>query len=115
MVDRIRLMPNHDPDWRRKVASLQAQCQSLLGREGMLSTAEQQQLSHLRQAMMRALNSRFRTTAEYRDFHFQNARQLLDDEGIDLSLPPVPDDARLEEIDSVLSMVNQVIDITTGG
>lgn len=112
MVGMIRLMPNHDPDWQQKVQSLRVRYKSLLDREGLLTTEEQNDLMQLRQAMDKALNSRFRTTAEYRDFYFNRARQLLDDEGIDMPLPYVPDDATLDDIDRVLNLVWAAVEVT---
>ncbi|MCR6629697.1 MAG: hypothetical protein NVV74_06385 [Magnetospirillum sp.] len=66
----------------------------------------------LREAMDRALNSRFRTTAEYRDFYFARARQLLEDEGIEMDLPDVAGDATVEEIDRVLGLVWAAVEVT---
>lgn len=112
MAATIRLMPNHDPHWREKLAVLQRRHRELLARDGLLTVAEQRELMVLREAMTRALNSRFRTTAEYRDFHFARARQLLDDEGIHLDLPDMAPDATVEEIDRVLGMVREAVDDT---
>lgn len=112
MASTIRLMPHHDPHWRDKVAALRARHRALLDHEGVLTVAEQRELAQLREAIDRALNSRFRTTAEYRDFYFDRARQLLEDEGIDMPLPKVADDATVEEIDRVLGMVWQAVEVT---
>ena len=49
--------------------------------------------------------ARFRTTAEYRDFYFARARQLLADEGIDMDLPDIAADATVAESDRVLGLV----------
>jgi flavorubredoxin len=112
MAATIRLMPNHDPHWRDKLATLQQRHSVLLACDGLLTVQEQRELMHLRQAMDRTLNSRFRTTAEYRDFYFARARQLLDDEGIDLTLPDVAADATVEEIDRVLGLVWAAVEVT---
>lgn len=112
MAATIRLMPNHDPHWRDKLETLQQRHAVLLARDGLLTVREQRELMHLRQAMDRTLNSRFRTTAEYRDFYLDRARQLLDDEGIDMTLPEVAADATIEEIDRVLGLVWAAVEVT---
>ena len=112
MAATIRLMPHHDPHWREKLAELQRRHHDLLARDGLLTVAEQRELMVLRQDMDRALNSRFRTTAEYRDFYFARARQLLDDEGIDMPLPDVAADATIEEIDRALGLVWAAVEVT---
>lgn len=112
MVATLRLMPNHDPHWREKAESLRRRHAELLSRDGMLTVEEQKELLVLRGAMDRALNSRFRTTAEYRDFYFDRARQLLEDEGIEMDLPEVAADATVEEIDRVLAIVWQAVEAT---
>lgn len=112
MAATIRLMPHHDPHWREKLDELQRRHSDLLARDGLLTLAEQRALMALRQAMDRVLNSRFRTTAEYRDFYFARARQLLDDEGIAMELPDVAADATIEEIDRALGQVWAAVDVT---
>lgn len=112
MASTIRLMPHHDPHWREKLERLQCRHTALLARDGLLTVDEQREVMGLRAAMDRALNSRFRTTAEYRDFYFARARQLLDDEGIEMDLPPVPADATVEEIDRVLGLVWAAVEVT---
>lgn len=112
MAATIRLMPHHDPHWRDKLESLQHRHSELLARDGLLTVQEQDELMHLRHQMDRALNSRFRTTAEYRDFYFARARQLLDDEGIEMDLPDVAADATVEEIDRVLGLVWAAVEVT---
>ncbi|MGE5475466.1 MAG: hypothetical protein ACM3Q1_02335 [Bacteroidales bacterium] len=112
MAATIRLMPHHDPHWRDKLLVLQTRHRELLARDGLLTVAEQNELMHLRQAMDRTLNSRFRTTVEYRDFYFARARQLLDDEGIDMDLPEVAPDATIEEIDRALGLVWAAVEVT---
>ncbi len=112
MVAHIRLMPNHDPFWRNKVAELKARYDRLLDEDGALSPDRQAELLRLREDMDLALNARFRTTAEYRDFYFARARQLLEDEGIDMPLPDVADDATVEEIDRVLYLVWSAVEVT---
>lgn len=112
MGQTLRLMPHHDPHWREKVAELQLRHRELLSRDGLLTRAEQHELMILREAMDRALNSRFRTTAEYRDFYFDRARQLLEDEGIDMPLPDVAADATIEEIDRALGLVWAAVEVT---
>lgn len=112
MVGTVRLMPHHDPQWRQKVAELDARHTELLSRDGLLTLDEQRELMDLREAMDKALNSRFRTTAEYRDFYLARAHQLLEDEGIDMDLPDIPADATVEEIDRVLGLVWAAVEVT---
>lgn len=112
MVAAIRLMPQHDPHWRERLEAAKARQTALLGREGLLTADEQAELLTLRQAIDQAFNARFRTTAEYRDYHFSRAREVLDAEGIDMPIPAVADDATLEEIDHVLGMVWQAVEVT---
>ncbi|CAA7611599.1 hypothetical protein [Magnetospirillum sp. UT-4] len=108
----IRLMPHHDANWRARLEEARTRQAELLAREGMLTAAEQDELLALREAVDRAFNARFRTTAEYRDFYFAQARELLEAEGIDMPLPQVADDATVEEIDRVLGMVWQAVEVT---
>ncbi|HLO75211.1 MAG TPA: hypothetical protein VK196_01990 [Magnetospirillum sp.] len=112
MASTIRLMPHHDPRWRDKLTAARQRHTQLLARDGLLTLDEQRELMRLRQEMDRALNSRFRTTAEYRDFYFARARQLLEDEGIEMDLPDVAADATIEEIDRVLSLVWAAVEVT---
>lgn len=112
MAATVRLMPHHDPHWRDKLATLQQRHTQLLARDGLLTVQEQRELMSLRAAMDRTLNSRFRTTAEYRDFYFARARQLLDDEGIEMDLPDIAADATVEEIDRVLGLVWAAVEVT---
>jgi hypothetical protein len=112
MAATVRLMPNYDPHWREKAEALQRRHAELLSGDGMLTVGEQRAVMELRDAMDRVLNSRFRTTAEYRDFYFAHARQLLEDEGIDMVLPPVAADATIEEIDRVLNLVWSAVEVT---
>jgi len=113
MATAIRLMPNHDPRWRARLARARARQGDLLGREGLLTAAEQAELERLRRIVAEAFKSGFRTTAEYRDFHFAQAREMLEAEGIDMALPPLPDDATLDEIDRVLADVRRAVEATT--
>jgi hypothetical protein len=108
-----RLMPGHDPHWRDKLDKAKTRQAELLGREGLLSASEQAELLTLRAAVDRAFNSSFRTTAEYRDFYFARARELLDAEGVDMALPAVADDATQDEIDRVLTQVWQAVELST--
>lgn len=112
MASTIRLMPHHDPHWREKLEVLQRRHRELLARDGLLTVEEQRELMHLRTEMDRVLNSRFRTTAEYRDFYFARARQLLEDEGIEMDLPELAADATVEEIDHVLGLVWAAVEVT---
>lgn len=112
MVTAIRLMPHHDPHWRDRLDSAKARQAELLGHEGMLTADEQAELLRLRHAIDRAFNSRFRTTAEYRDYYVARARELLEAEGIDMPIPALPDDATLDEIDRVLGQVRQAVEVT---
>lgn len=112
MAATIRLMPHHDPHWREKLEVLQRRHRELLARDGLLTVAEQRELAILRHDTDRVLNSRFRTTAEYRDFYFARARQMLDDEGIAMDLPDLAADATIEEIDRALGQVWAAVDVT---
>lgn len=112
MVATLRLMPNHDPHWREKAETLRRRHAELLSCDGMLTIVEQREVMNLRTAMDAALNSRFRTTAEYRDFYFDRARQLLEDEGIEMDLPEVAADATVAEIDRVLGLVWAAVEVT---
>jgi hypothetical protein len=113
MATAIRLMPHHDPRWRARLCQARARQADLLGHEGILTAAEQAELGRLRRIIADAFKSGFRTTAEYRDFHYAQARELLEAEGIDMALPPLPDDATLDEIDRVLNHVQHVVESTT--
>ena len=108
----VRLMPNYDPHWRERLDLAKARQAELLSREGLLTAAEQAELLELRQEADRAFNARFRTTAEYRDFYVGRARDLLEEEGIDMPIPPLPDDATVEEIDRVLGLVWRAVEVT---
>jgi hypothetical protein len=110
MATAIRLMPNRDPRWRARLAEARARQACLLGREGLLTAAEQGELERLRRVIKEAFRSSFRTTAEYRDFHFAEARELLETEGVDMDLPHLPDDATIDEIDRVLRAVRQAVE-----
>jgi hypothetical protein len=112
MAETVRLMPNHDPHWRDRLEAAKSRQAVLLGREGLLSQAEQAELLELRCEADRAFNAQFRTTAEYRDFYIRRARDLLEEEGIDMPIPRVADDATIEEIDRVLAMVWQAVEVT---
>lgn len=107
-----RLMPGHDPEWRSKLEKAQARLDALLLSADSLSDAERREVVELRRVADRAFNARFRTTLEYRDFYFERARQLLDDEGIDMALPDVAADATIEEIDRALAIVWQAVEVT---
>lgn len=105
MAELLRLMPHHDPCWRDKLDRARARRADLLSREGILSATEQRELERLRSYIAKAFNARFRTTAEYRDFHFARARAVLEAEGIEVPLPDLPNDATVEEIDRALRPV----------
>jgi len=107
-----RLMPGHDPDWQSKLEAAEAGLAELLNHDGRLTDAERHKVIELRQAADKAFNARFRTTMEYRDFYFNRARQLLEDEGIDMELPDVADDATVEDIDRALAIVWQAVEVT---
>ncbi|MBF0326219.1 MAG: hypothetical protein HQL42_14255, partial [Alphaproteobacteria bacterium] len=115
MASAVRLMPNHDPHWRARLAQARARQADLLGHEGLLTAAEQAELESLRGIIKEAFRSGFRTTAEYRDFQFARAREVLDAEGIALDLPFLPDDATLDEIDRALAAIRQTIEAATAG
>lgn len=112
MVAMVRLMPNHDPDWRLKVELAVGRRQELMGRKGMLTDRERDELAGLGSVIDEALNARFRTTAEYRDFYFDRARKMLEAEGIDMPIPHVADDATVEEIDRALATVWAAVEVT---
>lgn len=108
----VRLMPHYDPNWQERLDAAKARQVQLLSREGMLTASEQAELLELRQEADRAFNARFRTTAEYRDFYVGRARDLLEEEGIDMPIPALADDATVEEIDRVLGLVWQAVEVT---
>jgi hypothetical protein len=107
-----RLMPGYDPDWRQRVLAVEGRLRELLARADPLSEAERAELMGLGAERDAALNSRFRTTKDYRDFYCGRARQLLEDEGIDMPLPPIADDATPEEVDRVLELVWRAVEVT---
>lgn len=107
-----RLMPGFDPNWRDRMEQAAARQIALLDLDRPLNEAENRDLVECRRDMNAAADARFRTTAEYRDFHFARARAWLDAEGIDMPLPLVADDATREEIDRVLSMVVDAVEVT---
>ncbi|MBF0327098.1 hypothetical protein A6A05_05030 [Magnetospirillum moscoviense] len=111
MVANLRLMPGYDPDWRDKVNDLAMRYRVLGGRKD-LTADEAEELSALRGRIDDALNTRFRTTLEYRDFYFARARALLEAEGIEMPLPNLPADATQEQIDDVLSGVWAAVEVT---
>lgn len=107
-----RLMPGYDPNWRERLQAAEARQRELLGRAGKLTDDERRELLACRDAVQHARDSRFRTTAEYRDYHFGHIRALLEAEGIHMALPALPDDATREEIDRVLAMVFEAVEVT---
>jgi hypothetical protein len=111
MVANLRLMPGYDPDWRDKVNEL-AMRYRVLGGAKVLTPEEADELAGLRGRIDDALNTRFRTTLEYRDFYFARARALLEAEGIDMPLPALPADASQEQIDEALAGVWAAVEVT---
>jgi len=109
---RLRLMPGHDPGWEAKLEAAVSRLRHLRALPGVLSAEARQEMFQAQEDAEVALNSSFRTTAEYRDFHFARARRQLEWEGIEMPLPAVPDDATMAEIDSVLELVWQAIEVT---
>jgi hypothetical protein len=109
-----RPMIGHDPEWFERLERAKAIRLELMAKPGALSEAERKQVFDTRREEVDAFNARFRTTAEYRDFHFARARQLLADEGIDMDLPDLPDDCPREDVDRFLGFVFEAVEVTNG-
>lgn len=109
---RLRLMPGHDPAWERRLEDALSRLRELRARPGRLAPDAQGEFLRAQEDAEAALNASFRTTAEYRDFHFARARRQLAAEGIEMPLPEIADDATVDEIDDVLDLVWQAIEIT---
>jgi len=108
----VRLMPGHDPGWRDKFDAAAARLRELRGGSGALNDEARREFLRCQREAEAALDSSFRTTAEYRDFHFARARRRLEEEGVEMPLPPIADDATVAEIDAVLEMAWHAIEIT---
>jgi hypothetical protein len=108
----LRLLPGYDPRWQDRFTAAQTRQRELMDRPGALTDAERAELLACHDAMRDAANSRFRTTADYRDHHFARCRALLTREGIDMPLPAIADDATKDDIDRVLTMVFTAIEVT---
>ena len=112
MSTTIRLMPGYDPHWRETLERIERRRHELMVQEQRLSDDERDELLRLSAEKDRAFNSRFRTTKEYRDFYYARARQLLEDECIDMPIPELPDDSTPEEVDQVLALVWRSVEVT---
>lgn len=108
----VRLMPRYDANWRARANVASQRLQDLVTRPDTLTPEERSELLALQREMDAALASRFRTTADYRDHYVAQARALLAAEGIHMTLPPLADDATVEEIDSVLAMALRAVEVT---
>ncbi|MCF8482550.1 MAG: hypothetical protein K9H25_19165 [Rhodospirillum sp.] len=109
-----RPMSEYDPDWFERLERAKAVRLELLAKPGPLETDERRALFDARREEVDAFNARFRTTAAYRDFHFARARQLLEDEGIHMDLPDLPDDCAREDVDRYLGFVFDAVEVTNG-
>jgi hypothetical protein len=108
----VRLMPGYDPLWEEKLVAAETRRRALVDRDGPLSPEEQRELLDCDAAVDVAVNARFRTTAEYRDYYYGQARIMLDRHGLDMLLPRLPDDATVQEVDHVMEMVLSAIEYT---
>lgn len=112
MAKTVRLMPRYDAHWHTRLTGASERMKALLLRPGVLSTEERAEVVALQRDIDAALASRFRTTADYRDHYLERARALLEAEGIHMDLPPIADDATLEEVDAVLAMALRAVEVT---
>lgn len=99
----LRLMPDYDPHWRERLETARARRSHILAHEGPISAEKQQELQELRGVISRALQNRFRTTTEYRDHRIAGLRLLIDQEGLEVDIPSLPDDATVEDIDTAIA------------
>ncbi|ABK43689.1 hypothetical protein Mmc1_1178 [Magnetococcus marinus MC-1] len=107
-----RLLPDYDPMWQYKWNAARDQYKKLIETERPLTPDEREALLDAMQAMEVCAKRRFRTTAEYRDFHFEMIQAQLDDHGVVFELPELPDHATLAEIDHWLDRAHRAIEIT---
>ncbi|MEG3639354.1 hypothetical protein [Magnetococcus sp. PR-3] len=108
----IRLLPDYDPAWQLKWHAAQDQYQKLLETDRPLTPDERDDLLHAMQAMETCANRRFRTTAEYRDFHFLKIQEQLNEHGVVFELPELSDDATLDEIEHWIDRAHRAIETT---
>lgn len=108
----VRLMPGYDPNWEDRLIAAETRRRELVEREGPLTPQEQRELLDCDAAVDAAVNARFRTTAEYRDYYYAQAQIMLDRHGLDMLLPRLPDDATVEAVDHVMEMVLAAIEYT---
>lgn len=99
----LRLMPDYDPHWRERLETARARRTHILANEGRVSAEQQRELRQLRTIINDALQRRFRTTAEYRDHRIAGLRLLMDQEGLDVDIPILPDDATVDAIDTAIT------------
>lgn len=112
MAKTVRLMPRYDAHWQSRLNGASERMKELLLQPGILSPEERTEVLELQRDIDAALASRFRTTADYRDHYVKQAQALLEAEGIHMDLPPIADDATLEEVDSVLAMALRAVEVT---
>jgi 2-methylcitrate dehydratase PrpD len=108
----VRLMANYDPAWESRWAEADRRSQELMATPGALSDAEKTALAECHRAMQQARESRFRTTAEYRDHSFAYCRALLEREGIHMPLPALPEDCAKEDVDRAIDRVWRAVEVT---
>nr|CRH04576.1 conserved protein of unknown function [Candidatus Magnetococcus massalia] len=106
-----RILPGYDANWQQKWQTAHDRYKTLLNQPGALTAEEREELLSAMQRMEVAANSRFRTTAAYRDHHFHRVQQLLDEHGVAFELPSLSNHATLEEIDTWLERAHRAIEI----
>ncbi len=108
------LMPDYDPQWFTRMEVANARRMELMSKPGALSDEERRDLAAAQREMEAAHMAQFETVADYRDHKFAFARQLLDDEGICMELPDLPDDCTRDQVDHVLMLVADAVEVTNG-
>jgi hypothetical protein len=107
-------MPGYDPDWFERLERAKAIRLELTAKPGPLTADERRALFDARREEVEAFNAQFQTVVDYRTFHFARARQLLEDEGIDMELPDLPEDCTREDVDRYLGFVFDAVEVTNG-
>jgi len=108
----IRLMPGYDPHWRERLDKAASREHELMELDRPLTDTERDELAFCHAEMRIARDSRFRTTADYRDHFTAYCRTLLEREGIDMPLPSLPDDCTKEQVDAIVDMVWKAVETT---